>query len=38
MRVRNLLNDEYLITFVNAQGDHWYAKRSFDVGVQFGGR
>jgi len=38
VRVRNLLNDEYLITYQNAQGDHWIAKRSLDVGVQFGGR
>lgn len=37
MRVRNLLNDEYRITYLNAQGNHWYARRGFDVGVQFGG-
>ncbi|HLW38503.1 MAG TPA: carboxypeptidase regulatory-like domain-containing protein, partial [Candidatus Eremiobacteraceae bacterium] len=25
MRIRNLLNDKYRITYLNAQGNHWYA-------------
>jgi len=36
-RVRNLLNDRYLITYFNAQGDHYYAPRAFELGFQFGG-
>jgi hypothetical protein len=35
-RIRNLLNHEYLITYLNAQGNHYYTKRTFDVGLQFG--
>jgi hypothetical protein len=38
MRIRNLLNDEYLITYMNAQGNHYFAKRTLDVGLQFGAR
>jgi carboxypeptidase family protein len=38
LRVRNLFNDQYMITYLNAQGNHWFARRSFDVGFQFGGR
>lgn len=35
LRIRNLLDDEYQITFLNAQGNHWYARRSFDVEYSF---
>ena len=38
LRVRNLLNHEYLITYLNAQGNHYSAGRSVDVGFEFGGR
>jgi hypothetical protein len=34
--VRNLLNDRYLITFANAQGNHYASPRTFEVGLQFG--
>ena len=37
IRVRNLLNHEYRITYLNAQGNHYYAPRSIDVGFDFGG-
>jgi hypothetical protein len=37
IRVRNLLNHEYLITYLNAQGNHYNAGRSIDVGFEFGG-
>jgi outer membrane receptor for monomeric catechols len=35
LRVRNLLNDRYYVTFANAQGDHFAAPRTFDVGLRF---
>ena len=35
LRVRNLLNDRYLVTFANAQGNHYAPPRTFDVGVRF---
>ncbi|HYK52504.1 MAG TPA: carboxypeptidase regulatory-like domain-containing protein [Candidatus Eremiobacteraceae bacterium] len=35
LRIRNLLNDRYRITYLNAQGDHWYAGRSFDAELSF---
>ncbi len=38
LRIRNLLDDEYQITFQNAQGNHWYARRSFDVEYSFAGQ
>jgi hypothetical protein len=38
IRVRNLLDHEYLITYLNAQGNHYSTKRAIDVGFQFGGR
>jgi len=37
LRVRNVLNHEYLITYLNAQGNHYYTGRSFDAGLEFGG-
>jgi hypothetical protein len=37
-RIRNLLDDQYRITYLNAQGNHWYAGRAFDVDWQFGDR
>ena len=34
LRVRNLLNDRYYVTFANAQGDHFAPPRTFDVGLR----
>lgn len=36
MRIRNFLNDRYYVTILNAQGNHFAAPRTFDVGVRFG--
>lgn len=36
MRIRNLLDDRYMITYLNAQGNHWYTQRAFDAGLAFG--
>jgi hypothetical protein len=35
LRVRNLLNDRYYVTFANAQGDHFAPPRTFDAGLRF---
>lgn len=37
MRIRNLLNDRYFVTQANAQGDHYAAPRTFELGLRFGG-
>ena len=34
VRVRNLFNDRYYVTFANAQGDHYAPPRTFDVGLR----
>jgi hypothetical protein len=34
LRVRNLFNDRYYVTFANAQGDHYAPPRTFDVGLR----
>jgi hypothetical protein len=36
MRIRNFLNDRYYVTILNAQGNHFAAPRTFDVGLRFG--
>ncbi|HEY4441452.1 MAG TPA: carboxypeptidase regulatory-like domain-containing protein [Candidatus Elarobacter sp.] len=36
LRVRNIFNDQYLVTYLNAQGNHWAAPRTIDVGLRFG--
>ena len=36
LRVRNLLNDRYFVTLLNAQGNHYAAPRTFDLGIKFG--
>jgi outer membrane receptor protein involved in Fe transport len=33
--VDNVLNDEYLVTYLNAQGNHYAEPRTFKIGVQF---
>ena len=35
-RVLNLLNDRYYVTLLNAQGTHFAAPRTFDIGLKFG--
>ena len=34
LRVRNLLNDRYYVTFANAQGTHFAPPRTFDIGFR----
>lgn len=34
LRVRNLLNDRYLVTYQNAQGDHYAPPRTVDLGLR----
>ena len=34
VRVRNLLNDRYYVTFANAQGNHEAPPRTFDLGLR----
>jgi hypothetical protein len=34
LRVRNLLNDRYYVTFANAQGDHVAPPRTFELGLR----
>ncbi|HEV2038119.1 MAG TPA: TonB-dependent receptor, partial [Candidatus Eremiobacteraceae bacterium] len=36
VRIVNLLNDRFRITYLNAQGNHYYTPRSFSVGLEFG--
>jgi hypothetical protein len=36
LRVGNILNDRYLVTFDNAQGNHYASPRTFQVGLRFG--
>jgi hypothetical protein len=35
-RIVNLLNDHFYITYLNAQGNHWYTERAFSLALQFG--
>jgi hypothetical protein len=36
LRVRNMFNDRYWITYQNAQGNHWSIPREIELGIQFG--
>ena len=36
LRVQNAFNDRYFVTLLNAQGNHFAAPRTFDVGLKFG--
>jgi outer membrane receptor protein involved in Fe transport len=38
VRVANLLDDRYLVTHLNAQGNHYAPPRTFEVGLRFGGK
>ncbi len=35
-RITNLLNDNFFITYINAQGNHYYTRRTFNLGLEFG--
>jgi hypothetical protein len=35
LRIRNLLNDRYFVTYLNAQGNHYAPPRTFELGVRF---
>lgn len=35
LRVQNIFNDRYYVTFANAQGNHYAPPRTFDVGLRF---
>jgi len=34
LRIRNVFNDRYRVTFQNAQGDHYARPRSIEVGLR----
>jgi hypothetical protein len=34
MRIRNLLNDRYFVTYFNAQGNHYAPPREFDISLR----
>jgi hypothetical protein len=36
LRVANILNDRYLVTYLNAQGNHYAEPRTISLGVRFG--
>ncbi|MBV9104165.1 MAG: TonB-dependent receptor, partial [Candidatus Eremiobacteraeota bacterium] len=36
LRIQNVLNDRYYVTLLNAQGNHYAAPRTVDIGVSFG--
>jgi hypothetical protein len=38
LRIQNLLNDQYLITYLNAQGNHYAAPRTFEIGLRLSGK
>ena len=35
LRVGNILNDRYRVTYLNAQGNHFARPRTFEVGIRF---
>jgi outer membrane receptor protein involved in Fe transport len=37
-RIENLFDDEYLVTYLNAQGNHYASPRTFELGLRFGSR
>ena len=37
-RIQNLLNDQYLVTFLNAQGNHYAPPRTIQVGLRISGK
>jgi len=38
LRVQNLLNDQYLVTYLNAQDNHYAPPRTFEVGLRLSGK
>lgn len=38
LRVANLFNDQYLITYLNAQGNHYAPPRTLQIGLRFGSK
>jgi Carboxypeptidase regulatory-like domain len=36
LRIQNIFNDRYLVTYLNAQGNHYVAGRTFQLGIRFG--
>jgi hypothetical protein len=38
LRIQNLFNDQYQVTFLNAQGNHWAAPRTFEAGLRLSGK
>ncbi len=36
VNIQNIFNDRYLVTFLNAQGNHWAPPRTVNVGYRFG--
>jgi hypothetical protein len=38
LRVQNLLNHQYLVTYLNAQGNHYAPPRTFEVGLRLSGK
>jgi hypothetical protein len=35
LRLSNIFNDQYLVTYLNAQGNHYAPPREFQVGLRF---
>ncbi|MBV9439690.1 MAG: hypothetical protein JOZ24_06840, partial [Candidatus Eremiobacteraeota bacterium] len=38
LRVGNIFNDRYLITYLNAQGNHYARPRTIDLGLRLNTR
>ena len=38
LRIQNLLDDEYMVTYLNAQGNHYAPPRTFQVGLRLSGK
>ena len=38
LRIQNVLNDQYLVTYLNAQGNHYAAPRTFELGLRLSGK
>jgi outer membrane receptor protein involved in Fe transport len=38
VRVGNIFNDRYFVTFANAQGTHYARPRTIDMGLRFNSR
>ncbi len=38
LRIQNLFNDEYLVTYLNAQGNHYAAPRTLQIGLRLNPR